>query len=174
MKRIQISELAKKYFYDPVSGDIVSARTGRAVRTSKKAGRTRYIQCAVNGEKYQGHRIAWALFHKQWPEGLIDHINGIGTDNRIDNLRVCTHAENLQNCRVDKRSTSGVRGVAWIKHRRMWRARICINKKVFYLGLFETIEEASRARRKAEIELLGKTCEASMFEESQRENIYHQ
>lgn len=43
------------------------------------------------------HRIIYQTFNGEIPEGLvIDHLNGIKTDNRIDNLEACSHQENTR------------------------------------------------------------------------------
>ena len=42
------------------------------------------------------HRIVYTWFHGESPEGLvIDHINNIKTDNRIENLQAITPGENI-------------------------------------------------------------------------------
>jgi len=77
------------------------------------------------------------------PEGMhIDHINGNGLDNRRENLRVCSNAENHQNIRWNKRNTTGFLGVS----KRPWgfAAQIQVGKVKKYLGMFDTAEEAHR------------------------------
>jgi len=77
------------------------------------------------------------------PKKVIDHINHNTLDNRRENLRELTHAENLQNHRgASKNSKSGVRGVYWDRSRGMWMAQYKLNGKPVNLGRFKTIEEA--------------------------------
>jgi hypothetical protein len=72
----------------------------------------------------------------------VDHINGDGLDNRLENLRVCRHADNLRNGRMRPNNTSGFRGVTVGKCGR-WRAQIAINGKQIVLGeYFDKIEAA--------------------------------
>ena len=82
---------------------------------------------------------------------VVDHINGDSLDNRVSNLRICTHAENAQNCRT---STKVVR-VGWLKYSRKWTARIMINYKGIHLGNFNSYEEAVLARLQKEFEVCG-------------------
>ena len=43
------------------------------------------------------HRIIYSTFHNGIPEGtVIDHLNGIKTDNRLINLEACSHQENTR------------------------------------------------------------------------------
>lgn len=76
------------------------------------------------------------------PKGYdTDHINGDKLDNRSSNLRVVTHHENLSAyMKLDKRNTSGYRGVA--KWKNKWRARI---GRSVYLGVYDTPELAHEA-----------------------------
>lgn len=91
------------------------------------------------------HRIAWLLHYGQWPEGDIDHINGVKTDNRIENLRVGTRASGNHNKGVNRLNSSGFRGVSWDSDRRKWAAQIKIDGKNKRLGRFKDVEDASRA-----------------------------
>jgi hypothetical protein len=75
----------------------------------------------------------------------IDHINGIKTDNRKENLRPCTHAQNSMNKHSNKRNKSGFKGVHWDRDHRKWRASIGYKRKSIKLGYFNDILDAARA-----------------------------
>ena len=54
-----------------------------------------YRQGRIDRVAYLAHRVAWALHYGSWPDGVIDHINGCTADNRIENLRDVSQAENV-------------------------------------------------------------------------------
>ena len=65
------------------------------------------------------------MYYEKDPRGLeIDHINGNPNDNRIVNLRVVNHSENMRNTRTPIKSKSGVKGVFRCKHTNKWIAYI--------------------------------------------------
>lgn len=100
-----------------------------------------YLQVQVDRSRLKSHRVVYALTHGRWPEGPIDHLNGIRDDNRPCNLREATHAINSQNRRTAiARSKAGLLGVA--SHRERWQARITVNGERTYLGTFDTAQEA--------------------------------
>lgn len=74
----------------------------------------------------------------------VDHVNGDGLDNRRENLRLCTQAQNMRNTRLRSNNTSGYKGVSWDKHRNYWTARIKVNGHYLYLGRFTNKEEAAK------------------------------
>ena len=86
---------------------------------------------------------------------MIDHVNGDPSDNRLCNLREATKSQNMMNIGKIKSNTSGVRGVGWSKASQKWRAYIRVNKKDIHLGLFESIEDAKKARVEAAIKYHG-------------------
>lgn len=55
---------------------------------------------------------------------LADHINKVRLDNRLENLRWVTSAENNQNRGMSTRNTSGHIGVGWMERYKKWRASI--------------------------------------------------
>jgi hypothetical protein len=86
---------------------------------------------------------------------LIDHENGNPLDNRVRNLRFANKAKNGWNRGKPKTNTSGYKGVSWYKKKRKWVAQIVANKKSYYLGLFDTKEEAYAAYCEAAYRLHG-------------------
>lgn len=108
-----------------------------------------YPKGDVFGRRYSAHRIIWLMQTGEWPNGQIDHINGVRSDNRWENLRVVSHAENGKNQRMSKRNKSGVVGVRWRPELRRWVATIMVSGSLKQIGTFSTIEEAAQARAKA-------------------------
>ena len=78
-----------------------------------------------------------------------DHIDGDGLNNQRDNLRVCTHSQNIMNRGIQKNSTSGFKGITWNKLGRKWQSQIKVNGKYIYLGIFISKLEAYKAYCKA-------------------------
>jgi hypothetical protein len=91
------------------------------------------------------HRLAWLWVHGRWPGCEIDHINSDGLDNRIQNLREATHAQNQRNQSKRSDNTSGLKGVSWHKRGKKWKAQICHMGKWHALGLYDCSEEAHKA-----------------------------
>lgn len=71
-------------------------------------------------------------------DGIIcDHVNHNTLDNRRENLRSCSKAQNGHNRKINKDNTSGFKGVCWHKHRKMWASAIMLNGKSKCLGYFD-------------------------------------
>ncbi len=89
------------------------------------------------------------LMHRQimnTPKGMdTDHIDGNGLNNQRGNLRVCTHAENLRNCRRGTSNTTGFKGVSFEKFTGKYRSIINVNGKIIRIGRFVDLEMAARA-----------------------------
>lgn len=95
------------------------------------------------------HRVAWALVHGEWPADQIDHIDGDRANNRIGNLRCVSVLENGRNARRSIKNRSGHTGIYPHGHGK-WRARISVHRKCLSLGVFNTLEEAITARKRAD------------------------
>lgn len=98
------------------------------------------------------HRVAWFLFHNKEPEGEIDHINGVRSDNRICNLRDVDRKTNAKNHKVRKDNFSGIRGVDWHPLCNKWQVRIQVDGVRKVLGYFSDLEEAKQVKMDAELE----------------------
>ena len=103
----------------------------------------RYI--SIDHKLYLAHRIIWLIVKGKLPPDGIDHINGGRADNRFSNLRLATHLENVQNQKKYSSNSSGYQGVSWNKKLMKWDARISHNKQQYFIGYFDTAEDASMA-----------------------------
>lgn len=92
------------------------------------------------------HKLVAITFLNNKPDKtnkiVVDHINNIRTDNRIENLQLISHREN---CSKDKKGLSKYKGVNWNKTAKKWQSRISINNKRINLGLFTCELKASIA-----------------------------
>ena len=100
--------------------------------------------------RVRAHRVVWLLHHGEWPNGEVDHINKDRLDNRIENLRVVSHAENAKNAKRRSDNTSGHTGVIWNRKLSKWQAQIHSGGKNHFLGAFTDINDAIAARKAAE------------------------
>ena len=102
------------------------------------------------------HDLVWEQFNGKKPKGYqIDHINGNVQDNRIENLRLATYAENQWNAKTRVDNKSGVKGVCWHKATKKWRVEIKKNKKLIGLGVYSSLEEATKVITEARKRLHG-------------------
>jgi len=74
-----------------------------------------------------------------------DHINHDTLDNRDSNLRIATRSENQHNRGANRNSSSGIKGVYWMKNDRKWVAQIRLNGKSKYLGSYDDPKSAQKA-----------------------------
>jgi hypothetical protein len=133
--------------YDADTGLFTWAKPRRKCSAGAKAGciaKNGYMVIRLDDTLYLAHRLAWLYQKGVWPTEQIDHINGDRSDNRFNNLREVSNAENAQNNRKPKPSNkSGFLGVR--KENSKWLAEIKINYKPIRIGLFNTPEAAHKA-----------------------------
>lgn len=137
--------------YDPETG-VISWKVNRGrVKAGDPAGYRHkgdnYLYVKIRPNRYPAHRLAWFLHYGRWPENVIDHINGNGSDNRICNLREATISENMFNSRTPKSNTSGRKGVCYDKLNKKWMAYVGFEGRFINLGRYRTLEEADEAAR---------------------------
>lgn len=110
----------------------------------------RYFE--FEGKAYRVHRVIWEMMYGPIPkEKIIDHINGNKDDNRVVNLRIATYSQNQFNKANTKTNPSGRTGVTKSKNKAHgWKVEIKLNGKNKYIGSFDTIEDAIKAREMAE------------------------
>ncbi|MFG3398644.1 HNH endonuclease [Pseudomonas sp. NPDC077408] len=124
-----------------------AGKVAGSVKSNAYGYRQRNIRITIDGNKavtLNASRVAWQLFYGEEPSHEIDHIDGNGLNNRINNLRCVPRCINMQNKSKYRSNTSGITGVSWHKQRGKWAAQACIGGKNRHLGLFETKEEAAK------------------------------
>ncbi len=76
----------------------------------------------------------------------VDHINRNKLDNRLVNLRVCTHQENMVNVAMHSDNRTGYKNIHWYASRNKWLVQIMRDGKKYYLGYYKNIDEAVKVR----------------------------
>ena len=175
-KRIKrnASEISQEFLksmlrYDEDSGQFIwlvnrraGAFAGREAGTVKlKSNGRRYREIFVCGRAYGVHRLAWLYMTGAWPVSGIDHKDTDGCNNRWDNLRSADASHNIANAKVYSTNTSGKKGVTWHRQCRRWQGQIKKDGRTFYLGLFESIDEAHGAYMTKAKELFGEFARAA-------------
>ena len=156
--------LAEALVYDHKTGQIKwKARPGEHFQTqraasswnSRNAGqpafdrpnRCGHFEGQIFSRRFLSHRVAWALYYDDWPEGFVDHIDGNPKNNRISNLRCVSHKENSRNSKRSRANTTGETGVVRVGGE--YRAEIRVDGEKHYLGRYPTVDSAAAARRLA-------------------------
>jgi hypothetical protein len=115
----------------------------------------RYVVIHINGVLRAAHRLAWLWMTGEWPEELIDHADGVKSNNKWCNLRKATCSQNVANSAVKSNNSSGYKGVHFVKSRGNWCSQIMVNGVRITLGSFPTAELAHKKYCEKAAELNG-------------------
>ena len=99
-----------------------------------KNKRNRYTAHQLVAIEFLGHKPCGSIL-------VVDHINDIKTDNRVENLQIVTQRFNVY--KTQGHYSSQYKGVSWHKNRKKWQSNIRINGKLKYLGGFIDEHEAN-------------------------------
>jgi hypothetical protein len=112
-----------------------------------------YRQIKFRGIAYHAAKLAWWWVTGEWTDKEIDHWSHNRADDRFDNLRIATTAQNQRYRRPW--GASGFKGVIFSKRERKWRAVIRLDGKNKILGTFRSPEEAAHAYDRVAFERFG-------------------
>ncbi len=140
-------ELLKILSYNPETGVFTWViRSANRIQIGAVAGsktKKGYINIIINKVSYKAHRLAWLYVYGNLPANEIDHINREKDDNRLENLRLATRAQQCQNQNSRINSSTGFLGV--YKKKLKYQAAITVNGVKHYLGSFSSPELAHSA-----------------------------
>jgi hypothetical protein len=162
--------LCKYVQYSPEDGQLrwkekpphVCVEVGSILGSFDKDG---YRRTGVMKKAYRNSRLVWFMHHKEWPKNYVDHINGVKTDDRIENLREATPQENAMNRPKQSTNSTGYKGVTFHKRDKKYQATIEMSGKVKFLGYFNSALEAHQAYCKKAEELFGEFANFGEFNE---------
>jgi hypothetical protein len=144
--------------YDPESGLLRwKIDRGGGIKAGDIAG-SKSDSCvfvSIHDKPMRIHRVIWFIVTGKWPKECIDHIDRNPFNNKWNNLREATKAENNRNSKFKPNNTTGHTGIRIRKNYGAYEARIMANGQEIHLGSFKTLEKALETRRKAEIKYHG-------------------
>lgn len=143
------AELLERVSYDPETGIFTNRKTGRVLGTRhqsrSRANAPVYLRIRIGNTRVLAHVLAYFYMTGKWAPEQVDHRDNDGLNNRWENLRACTNAENQSNRPATICNTTGVKGVAWNRRDKCYYVTIQHQGRRFHLGCFKTIEEARAA-----------------------------
>lgn len=160
MVKPTLEQVSAVLLYDPVDG-VLKHRVDRPMPKGGvrfKAGTPvaykpygRYGACRLTtcGRVCLYSHVVWLLCTGRWPTKTMDHLDGNPSNNRWENLREASQAEQAQNITVKSHNRSGLIGAHYHKVRNVYRSRITVDGKVFNLGSFKTAAQAHEAYKAA-------------------------
>ena len=126
-------------------------KVGRIKWKAQRRGRGGLFHAAQsvrNTDGSQTTRYLHQILYPSWKR--TDHKNGDGLDNRKENLRECSHQQNLRAyCRKRAGASSLFRGVSRYARDQKWQASIRVNGRSYGVGVFVSEADAARAYDKA-------------------------
>jgi hypothetical protein len=126
-------------------------KAGSIVTISKSR---KVYHVTVNSHNYSAGRLVFLMFHGYLPE-YVSFVDGDGTNVKIENLRAVTRSQLTTFAKITKSNSSGYKGAFLDKRTGKYVAQIVKNKKFYYLGTFDTPQEAYKAYCKAAKKLHG-------------------
>lgn len=109
-----------------------------------------YVVTSVDRHTISMHRVIMDAPQ----ELMVDHINHDTKDNRKNNLRLCTAADNAANVQISSANTSGAKGV-YKRPSGNYTVYISKNNKRLWLGTYKTLQEAAKVYDEKAVEIYG-------------------
>lgn len=135
-----------------IQSTALKIKIGQVAGTETKNG---YRQLRYKNKCYLLHKLAFLYMTGSIPIE-VDHIDTVKDNNKWNNLRGSTKAQNQHNVSLRVDNTSGIKGVCWNKKTKRWITYLKVQGKVIHRGCFINIEDAKSdirlAREKYHVE----------------------
>lgn len=116
-----------------------------------------YWVIKLNGIPYRRSQIVVAVATGVWPLEMVDHKDGNTLNDKAENLRHATAAQNAWNHRTRAKRSPLPMGVRQLTSGR-FQARVACHKKTFHLGPFDDVATAAAAYIEKRKELFNAYC----------------
>jgi len=144
-RHIEIDRQELLEYFTYTDGLLYNKKGVRAGGLDKTSG---YRKVSFKNKRYMEHIIIWLMFYDEIPSGyVIDHINYISDDNRIENLRLASRSQSNQHRRGYKNY--------YLNKDNKYFVRVYLNRTPHVRGDFLTEKEAIEAARQLRMELFG-------------------
>ena len=100
-----------------------------------------YGSVNLDSKAYSIHKVIYCM-HKGIMPTIVDHINLIRDDHRIENLRAADHHTNNYNKGVQKNNKLGMKNISWNKQNKKWWVQVIANGKKVVSLMFDDLELA--------------------------------
>ncbi len=151
---LTVEAIRENFKYCPETGQLFRLEKGSYLPVKTRKTVKGYLETSFMSKDPLVHTLAWVLMEGEFPVNQIDHKNQIKDDNRWENLRPATNAQNQYNIGARSSNKSGYKGVTR-KTKFRWTASIRVNGNRISLGAFDTAEEAALAYNEAALKLHG-------------------
>lgn len=153
----QVSNLGNVKSLDRIvtkSNGVQMVLKGKELKKSKQ--KTGYLKVNLYKNRIEkqflAHQVVAIVFLNHVPNGtneiVVDHINGIRHDNRLENLQLITNRENSSKDKIGKGSSPYI-GVSFLKAKKKYESRIRYKGKLIHLGNYIDPYDAHLAYQKA-------------------------
>ena len=124
-----------------------SVRNGAAGSLAGCKNSSGYFHVWVDGKRRLWHRIIFVM-HFGWLPKIVDHIDGDPSNNKIENLRAATPAQNQYNRKTCVRAKNGAKNIMQIAPNR-WHIRLNANGKYVMSRTVDNFELAQLVAEEA-------------------------
>jgi hypothetical protein len=156
-------------YVSPIDADLAALRWHVGVKDGQ-----------VQHQKREGEKKRYIYLHREVAQRILDrpltredfiaHKNENKLDNTRENILPLTRSERLHRIELNKRNTSGYRGVSKIKDKNRWEAKITVSGKTKKLGWHDTPEDAARAYNDAALLYYKENARLNEIPDREQEN----